>query len=373
VARATITSQRDAQALAVLLDSPEISSLVADLQTTRWTGRPGYPIRAMVGMALLKSLHCHPTWTRTVRLVAEHDGLQRVLGCAPSLDACYRFTRKLREHNDVLASCIAAVLARLGEANPDMGESVPIDGSDLPAYANGQRHLFNHGPLRERYSDPDATWGHRSAISTRKGGGYYCYKVHAVVDVATELPIAWEVRTAADAESLRVADLLVSRNAGLSTATAILDRGYDVTVVYEACESRGIRPIIPLRMTPGVKLGRHNPPSCEHGDWTFAGADSKRGATKWRCPTAECSPASTWIKADRLHTMVPRTTKRWKDTYKQRGCVERGFGRLKHEWGLLPLRVRGIDRVRLHVDLTMLAQLATALVDARHAAMPIVA
>jgi len=41
--------------------------------------------------------------------------------------------------------------------------------------------------------------------------------------------------------------------------------------------------------------------------------------------------------------------------------VEREFGRLKHEWGALPLRVRRIFRVRLHVDLTILAQLASAL------------
>lgn len=36
-----------------------------------------------------------------------------------------------------------------------------------------------------------------------------------------------------------------------------------------------------------------------------------------------------------------------------------------HEWGMLPLRVRGIERVRLHVDLTMLAALASALLVAR--------
>ena len=41
--------------------------------------------------------------------------------------------------------------------------------------------------------------------------------------------------------------------------------------------------------------------------------------------------------------------------------VEREFGRLKHEWALLPLRVRGIERVRLHADLTILAKLACAL------------
>jgi hypothetical protein len=45
--------------------------------------------------------------------------------------------------------------------------------------------------------------------------------------------------------------------------------------------------------------------------------------------------------------------------------VEREFGRLKHEYGLTPLRVRGIERVALHADLTMLARLALALSRAR--------
>jgi transposase len=77
------------------------------------------------------------------------------------------------------------------------------------------------------------------------------------------------------------------------------------------------------------------------------------------------------VKADRLHTLVPRSTQRWKDTYRQRGAVERGFGRLKNEWGMLPLRVRRIERVRLHVDLTILAQLVTALTKVR--AVPLAA
>jgi hypothetical protein len=52
-------------------------------------------------------------------------------------------------------------------------------------------------------------------------------------------------------------------------------------------------------------------------------------------------------------------------------AVERAFGRAKHEWGLLPLRVRGIERVKLHADLTVLAQLGCAL--ARVRAVPLAA
>ncbi len=144
-----------------------------------------------------------------------------------------------------------------------------------------------------------------------------------------------------------------------------MDKGYDLTAMYDGCEKPNCRPIIPLRETPAVKAGRAAPPSCEHGSWRFAGSDSKRGVAKWRCPTGECSPASCWVKADRLHTLIPRTSDRWKRLYRQRGAVERENGRLKNEWGLLPLRLRGLARVQLHADLTILARLATALAKAR--------
>jgi hypothetical protein len=144
-----------------------------------------------------------------------------------------------------------------------MGEHIAIDASDLPAYANGQRFLSKNGPERERYSDADASWGHRSAISTRKGGGFYGYKVHAAVCTTTGLPLAWQVETARTHESSLTASVLDATIAhGFEPETCALDKGYDVTPVYEACVQHGIRPIVPLRQTPAVKAGRDKPPTC---------------------------------------------------------------------------------------------------------------
>src|ERR1019366_2797072 len=173
MAVSTVPSRSAVVELAGLLDSPEIAGLIAELEATRWTGRPGYPIRSMIGMALAKSLYAIPTWTRTVALVREHAGLLAALGSeeCPSVYACYRFATKLREHKHLLDGCIAAVLARLRAANPEIGEHSAIDASDMPAYANGQRFTFKGGRERsdDEFSDPDASWGHRSAVSTRKG------------------------------------------------------------------------------------------------------------------------------------------------------------------------------------------------------------
>lgn len=303
--------------LAAILDSPEIAHLIEELENVRWTGRPGYPIRALLGVALAKSLYAIPTWSRTVALVHEHEALQRALGAVPSVYAAYRFSSKLRAHSVLLEGCIERVLVRLRGENPGMGENIAIDASDLPAYANGQRFVSNGGRERalSEYSDPDASWGHRSAVSTRKGGGFYGYKIHAAVCTLTGLPLAWEVRTAKDNEVPVTLPLLDRVLAQQPVQTVAMDKGYDQAMLYEGCEARGAEAIIPLKRSP------HAIPEC-----------------KLRTPRDE----------------------RWKALYKTRGAVEREFGRLKHEWAMLPLRVRSAAKVKLHVDLTILAKLCCA-------------
>ena len=137
----------------------------------------------------------------------------------------------------------------------------------------------------------------------------------------TGLPLAWRVETGARNESLYVAPLLDAVKArGYMPQTVAMDRGYDNNRVYAECHERGVDPVIPLRR------GRIQPA-----------------------------------------TPIKRGTAEWTTLYKRRTSVEREFGRLKHEFGLAFLRVRGIERVRLHADLTMLSRLALALSRVREA------
>lgn len=104
MASPNVAGEAASATLAGLLDSPEIGRLIEELQATRWTGRPGYPIRTMVGLALAKSLYALPTWTKTVALVREHWALQRALGCEgnpPSVYAAYRFAEKFRDNGEM--------------------------------------------------------------------------------------------------------------------------------------------------------------------------------------------------------------------------------------------------------------------------------
>jgi len=149
-----------------------------------------------------------------------------------------------------------------------------------------------------------------------------------------------------------------------------MDKGYDSANLYAAFQRQDCVPVVPQIQHHKVKKF-NDIPVCEHGVWTFAGADFKRRATKWRCPTGECQPKSTWLKASKRNPLIPRNTKRWAELYRGRGAVEREFGTLKHQFGLTPLRIRGLRRVRLHADLVMLARLSQAL--ARVRAVPLAA
>jgi len=61
-----------------------------------------------------------------------------------------------------------------------------------------------------------------------KGGGYYGFKIHAAVDTASGLPVAWQVETARDRE-IPVVPVLLYRLAERcwTTVHAVLDKGYD--------------------------------------------------------------------------------------------------------------------------------------------------
>ena len=193
------------------------------------------------------------------------------------------------------------------------------------------RHVSKNGPERERFADPDASWGHRSAVSTRKGGGFYGYKLQLAVCARTGLPLAWRVETARRQESLYVAPLLDALHArGFQAITCAMDKGYAHERVHDECEERNCAAVIPLRNYK----------------------NTRQTVLPFGVPS-------------RLNPRVPRDSRLFGNLYRGRASVEREFGRLKNDYGLLPLRVRGLERVQLHADLTMLARLSQALSRAR--------
>lgn len=321
VARRTVVAD-----VAALLDSPEIAELIGDIDGSGDPrGRKGYGARALLGACLVKSLFALPTWTFVAALIAEHPGMQDALGGCPSVWAMYRFSTKLRKNRPALCACIDACAASLRAQHPDFGRDVAIDASDLPAWANGHRYVRNGGPERERYADPDASWGHRSAVGTRAAGSFYGFKIDLAVCTRTGLPLAWQARSARHHESLFVAPLLDAvRARGFQPETLACDKGYDIERVHAECEARGVHPVIPMKGIKGKQVV---------------------------LPLAN---------GTRRFPHIARHTERFRALYSRRALIEKEFAHCKREHGLAALRVRGLERVQLHVELTMLARLALA-------------
>ncbi|HEX5880991.1 MAG TPA: hypothetical protein VF468_22140 [Actinomycetota bacterium] len=104
----------------------------------------------------------------------------------------------------------------------------------LPGYTNGQKYLYEGGAERKTYSDLDASWSHRSAVSAREAGSFYGYKLHRAVCAETSLPLAWRD---GDGQGGRVqlrgaaADAVKAR--GFRPEVAVPDMGYDHEVVCQ--------------------------------------------------------------------------------------------------------------------------------------------
>lgn len=254
----------EVQDLAALLEFPEVQGLIKQLAESRWTGRPGYEIRTMVGLLLVKSLFAIPTWTRTLALVVEHDRLREALDCIhdedlPSIHAIYRFTKEMLAHGAALEECIQDVLRRHLEKHPDMGRILAIDGSDMPAYVNGMKKVSKNGRVRkpDEYSDPDAEWGHRSAISTRGHGGFYGFKLHTATCTETDLPVGYVVTPARlPAEKEMVAPLLDGVKAmGFAAETCAMDGNYDAKTSMRRVRSETVIPLFLSVSQPSLPGG----------------------------------------------------------------------------------------------------------------------
>jgi hypothetical protein len=68
----------------------------------------------------------------------------------------------------------------------------------------------------------------------------------------------------------------------------------------------------------------------------------------------------------RLHPVIERGSKLYRRLRRKRQSVERVFSRLKSHFGLDDLRVRGLDKVRQHVLLSLTSMLVYALTAAKH-------
>ena len=353
--------------------------LLEALEKTRWTGRPGYPIRVM----------WHTLIASYVLNISTIEGLRRKFNENPFLAVCcgihseseipsrfayYRFIKKLLNHSELIEQCLTNCANSFKEKLPEFGESVAVDSTDIHTYSNPSSK-------KRGKADPDASW----AVKKDKHGKdkwWFGYKAHVICDTKYEIPISVEVTTASVHDSTRIIPLLKGTQNTLEPKYVMADAGYDAMENYRTIvEDLKAIPIIKMNLRGRPKrfqdlADEYGTPYCAYNiPMVFWGYDRKQKVLKYRCPLACGKKGCTWLdkcsqsqyghvvkikpKDDyRRFCQVPRHTKHWAVLYNRRGAIERAFSRLKEFRKLDNLRIRGLDKISLHCVLALLVMQA---------------
>ena len=301
----------------------------------------------------------------------------------PSNGTFTNFRDRLGE--DIFYEILHTLIAQAIALKVIIGGDTAIDSTHLWAYSSkfGKKTCSCKGKCHHSrdYSDPDARWGAKS-----KDYLFFGYKVHLIVDAKSQLPLDVKVTSANEGDSPQAKPLLMGakeRHPEIRIDSSSMDSAYDSYENYRfAIDDIGAAPIIALNprgridaITEGsLYLTNYGTYTCPAGfKVVYWGKDKRRGRLKFRCPAAlgrcqclfrpTCS-LSPYGKTFYLHPKrdyrligpIPRGSDIWQEKYNARTSVERAYSEEKGSHHLANPRVRGLDKVKIHVYLALCAQ-----------------
>jgi hypothetical protein len=281
-------------------------------------------------------------------------------------------------HRSALRAVFDQLARGLGRVVDDLGRHSAGDATALNARpkadakavaAESQQGLPQPAGGRKEYTDADGR--------VVKVVEWFGYKLHLLVDVAHEVPLAYHISAPSAGDNEHVADLVEQAQANLPAQrmeTLAYDKAADDEKVHELLHSRGIKPLIqqrsmwredPERPLPGGRYPLHlvhdeagtvycydtvSDPPVRHR-MAYIGYEKDRQCIKYRCPARheewkcpsddKCNGGleaglSVRIPCEldlRRFPAIPRATKTFERLYKGRTAAERVNARLKIFWG----------------------------------------
>lgn len=263
-----------------------------------------------------------PSVSDLIRLLYDNPYIARACGIdspegIPSQPTFSRFFTRLSKQ--LMRAQVNRVFQRLNRKFysilPDYGKSVAMDATDIKAWSNG---------AHKEPTDKDAGWTVKADTNGR-GKFTWGYKVSVLVDTTYELPMAVNVMSG-NRNDQNAASVLLGQarwiNGKFHPQYVIADAGYS---------SERLRQLI-RRQYRGIPIIKTN-------------AGHKRAVQTY-----------------------PEDAE-WQLIYDRRTSIERVFSRLKANRKLNSLRVRGINKVRVHCLLSVIVLQAHALASGRRASV----
>ena len=396
-----------------LLDALPDQELLAALEAGRAGKRNDYPLAALWRALLAAIVFGHGSLASLSRELARNGELRDLCGFDPlrgnkAVPPDYvwtRFIAKLLRHAGLIDARFAQLVESLRELLPDFGRDLAIDGKAVGAWSR---------------ADPDANVGFKNYEGEDERGEplqkiqkWFGYKLHLLIDANYELPAAFELTGAKEAESPRLLPMiekLEREHPDLHERiqTLAADRGYDDGADKAALYDD--HAIVPLMDTRDLFGGRMQPLDENHHDaiyfsptgevackvrpfeaepakafaaMQFMGFEKERGTLKFRCPAAafglecknreacHCAPlvregeygrvVRVPLERDRrIFLPAHRHSQGFQKGYNKRTAVERVNSRIDQVYGFEHHFARGKKKVRLRLGLALLVMLGTA-------------
>ena len=407
-----IESLGDLERLQLVLRHLPDEALMRHLERDRGKGRDDYPIRPMWNSLIAGVVFQHPSVEALRRELSRNAQLRYLCGfdlargdrAVPPAYVYTRFLRLLFEHAAMIDAIFEELVERAREELPGFGEVLACDGKAIRTHANPRKEGEELPPDGRR--DTDANWGRKTIKEEKEDGTAYerikkwfGYKLHLIADATYELPVAFEVTPAADAEAPvghQLIDHLETHHDALLGACRefAADKAYDDTKLHvRLWDDHQVKAVIPTRDmwkdgeptrlvegTRNVVYDHQGIVFCcamDTGQFrrmAYGGFEADRLAHKYLCPARhygiECSftercPIKKFVRVKldvdrRIFTPLARASYAWDRAYKKRTAVERVNSRLDVSFGFERHFIRGRKKMRLRCGLALIVMLAMA-------------
>lgn len=405
----------DLDRLRLVIEYLPDEKLMKILEKERGKGRDDFPVRPVWNTILAGVVFQHISIESLRRELQRNGQLRDICGldlvkgleAVPNPWAYSRFLKRLIEYQDEVDAMFNTLVDQLKLVLPDFGELLALDGKGIETHARERKVKDVEQKEPDGRRDTDADWGVKTYHGKREDGtlwekvkSWFGYKLHLIVDANYELPLAFKVTKASEAEMPKAHDLLdeiQEQHPDILKRCDYLDadRGYDdgklITRLWDSYE---IKPVIDIRNMwkdgedTKVIEGKWNiiynykgqvfcvcPKTGKTSEMAYGGFEKDRETLKYRCPAQhygyECSgcskcPVKKAVRIPlaedrRIFTPLARSSFQWKSIYKKRTSVERVNSRLDVSFGFEEHFIRGLTKMKLRCSLALCVMLAMAL------------
>ena len=408
----------DLERLRLVIEYMPDQELMEILEKERGKGRDEYPVRAMWNSILAGVVFQHISVESLRRELFRNGQLRLICGfmgsnrkarrskkkveLVPPSYVYTRFLKKLLKHEAQINKIFQKLVSKLYEVLPGFGTDLAIDSKAIDSLANGK----NKNEKVDGRRDKDADWGkkeyrgvHENGTAWEKIVKWFGYKLHLLVDASYELPVAYSVTKASEADinkAHRIIDELKEKRPEIleKCETMEADRGYDDTkLIRRAWDDHKIKPVIDIRnmwkdpdatrQLEGYENVVYNYKGnvycyCletgEKREMGVGGFEEDRNTLKKLCPAKqyglkckcmEKCPVKQGIRIKlevdrRIFTPIDLASYKYERYYDKRTSVERVNSRLDESFGFEKHYIRGQEKMAVRCGIALCIMLAMA-------------